>query len=197
VSITLPRFPRNTGYVMRPVREGRVLRAATGGSRLPISRLGDHWAMEVDPRVLGIECGRELVADVLRGSSETVRAYVPNPGVEIGSPGAPLVAGADQSGSEIDLDGLTPHFVIRKGWFVTIETTGSPRLYMVTAESVVAADGTVTLPLWPMLHVPPADNDPVEIAEPYIEGLVDEGGEHEVGLLAAAELEAFLIEEPD
>lgn len=183
--------------MMRPVREGRVLRAATGGARLPISRLGDHWAMEVDPRVLGIDCGRELVADVLRGSTEAVRAYIPNPGVETGAPGTPLVAGGGQSGSTIDLDGLTPQFVVRKGWFITVETSGSSRAYMVTEEAVVAADTTVTLSLWPMLHVQPSDNDPVEIAEPYIEGLVDDGGEHEVGLIAATQVDSFLIEEAD
>ena len=195
MTITLPRLHRNTAYVMKPVRRAEVLRAASGGARLPISRPGDHWSAEVDVGVLSTVCGRELIADVLRGAGETVRVPIPQPGIDPGAPGSVRIKGAGQSGTEVEMDGFTPYFALRKGWFLTIETSGAERAYLVCEEVIADAAGEATVTLWPMLHVQPADNDTVEIAEPYLVGLIDEGGDHESGLLPAVTLDSFTVEE--
>lgn len=197
MTIVLPRMPRNTAYTLRPVRQTEVQSAAAGGARLPINRTGDHWSVEVDTGALGIVCARELLADILRGAGEMVRVYIPQPGIDTGAPGAPRVKGGDQAGSTLLVDGLTPYFAVRKGWFVTVVTDGVGRPYLVTGEVIADAAGEATLPLWPMLHVQPADNDAVEIAEPYLDGLIVEGGEENSGLLPVGVPDSFVIEEQD
>lgn len=197
MTIVLPRMPRNTAYTLRPVRQAEVQRAAAGGARLPINRTGDHWSVEVDTGALGIVCARELLADILRGAGEMVRVYIPQPGIDTGAPGTPRVKGADQAGSSLIVDGLTPYFAVRKGWFVTVVTDGVGRPYLVTGVVIADNNGEATLPLWPMLHVQPADNDVVEIAEPFLDGLIVEGGDESSGLLPVGVPDSFLIEEQD
>ncbi len=191
-------LPRNAQCTMRPVRDGQVMRAATGGARLPVSRMGDHWAMEVDTGALSTLAARALTADILSAGAEPVRIAIPQPGVQIGPPGAPRVKGAGQSGSSIELDGFPPYALVQKGRFITIETGGEGRAYLVdVADTVANASGEITLALWPMLHVEPSDNDVVEVVSPYIEGLIAEGGDHASGLLAAVTPDQFEIEEQD
>ena len=191
----LPTLPRNTDYTLRRVRAGETLRAGTGGSRTQIEYLGDHWAVEIDTGVMGLLCARGLVADLLMGSSQIVRVPIPEPGIDKGAPGAPVVDGEDLSGSLIPMRGLTPHYVLRKGWFVTIDAAAGARAYLVTGEVIAGADSKAVVPVWPMLHVPVADGDRVELLNPWIEGAIDDDGEHSVGLMAAGEPGSFVVEE--
>lgn len=194
--IQLPPLPRETEYSPRPVREGEPLRAATGGARLPINRGGDHWAMDISLPDMDAECGREIVADLLLGSGQTVRVYLPQSEIKTGAPGSPKVKGAGQFGSELDADGFTPYAVIRKGWWVTIETGGRGRLHLTQAEVIADAAGEATLSLWPSLRAP-ADNDDIEIIDPYIEGTLERGGEHGAGILPTLSIDPFTVEELD
>lgn len=194
-TIILPRLARQTDYNLRRVRNSEVQRAGTGGSLSPLTRAGDHWAMEIDPRALGTVCGRELMADLSGGVANRVRVFIPQPGVDTGAPGLPKVKGAGQAGTSLLLDGLTPQYPIRKGWFLTVVTAEGATAHIVTAEAIVAANGEVTVSFWPELWLQPADNDGVEIAEPYLEGLVvDEGGQASA-YMAAVMTDPFVIEE--
>ena len=194
--IQLPPLPRETEYAPRPVREGEPLRAATGGARLPINRTGDHWAMEIALPDLDAEGGREIVADLLMGGGQTVRVYLPQSEIDTGAPGSPRVKGASQFGTELEADGFDPFVVIRKGWWVTIETDGRGRLYFTQAEVIADAAGEATLSLWPSLRET-EDNDVIEISEPYIEGTLETGGEHGAGVLPTLSIRAFTVEELD
>ena len=195
MTITLPRLPRTAQYELRPVRTTRVQRAATGGALLPISRMGDHWEIEIDVGSLSAICARELMADLLRAGGQPVRVLIPQHGIDAGAPGGPVVSGGGQAGSSIELEGFTAHFAIRKGWYLTIETDGVGRAFLVCEEVVADADGLATVAIWPMLREPPADGDRIEIVEPWLEGLVDKGGETEGGLGRAVTPGAFVIEE--
>lgn len=195
MTITLPRLPRTADYEMRFVDETRVQRAGTGGSLLPLSRLGDHWAIEIEVGSLSPLCARELTADILRARGQPVRVMIPQHGIDTGAPGAPRVAGAGQAGSFIAIDSITPNFAVRKGWFLTIVTGGVGRAYMVAAEVIANASGEVTVEILPMLREPPADNDVVDIAQPWLEGLATEGGGMEGGLMRAIRPGSFVIEE--
>lgn len=191
-------LPRGANYQMRPVRLVEVQRAAMNGARLPISRPGDHWAIEVETGTMGLMDARALGVDILMATANPVRLRIPQPGFDVGTPGRNVtVAGDGQAGSSISLTGLTPGYHLRKGQFLTIETSGSGRLYQVALATTADSEGDATVPIWPMLHVPPQDADPVEIGEPWIEGLIDDGGGHEVGMLPASEPEGFTIEEQD
>lgn len=195
MTIILPPAARTTDYALRRVTGSEPQRSAVGGVLTPLNRAGDHWAVEVDPGVLCTAAGRELLADIVRGGGERLRAPIPEPGVAKGTPGAPKVKGAGQAGSLLVCDGFTPQYAIAKGWFFTLVTAAGSSAHLVTAQAVADGSGEATLSFWPMLWRAPADNDVLVFVDPYIEGLIVEAGDQTSGLLAAVETDAFLIEE--
>lgn len=195
MTINLPRLPRGAQYALRHVRNSDTQRSGTGGSLTGLNRQGDHWAVEVDPGALGTDCGRALLADIVRGTGERLRVPLPQPGIVVGAVGSPRVKGSDQAGSSLLIDGLTPHFIIRKGWFFTVETPEGPSAHLVTTTVVADAAGEVTVSFWPMLWLAPADNDVVQMHSPYLEGFIVDDGEQSTGLFASVRTDAFTIEE--
>lgn len=194
MTIILPRLPRGAGYALRFVRASETQRSGRG-SLTPLNRAGDHLAIEVDPGVLATCCGRELLADLARGMGQRLRAPIPEPGTDKGAPGLPRVNGAGQSGTSLVLDGLTPQYAIRKGWFFTVVTSDGPTAHIVAEEAIASADGEVTVTFWPELWLEPADGDLIEIAEPYIEGLIVDEGDQSSGRFASVTTDSFVIEE--
>lgn len=195
MTISLTRLHRGAKFLMRPIKTGRVARSGIGGAALPLANLGDHWAIEVDAGAMGAGCGRALLADIVRGDGEPVRVEIPQLDIETGPAGAPKVNGAGQNGALLVLDGFTPQYIIRKGWFFTVENADLPSIHLVTATVVANAGGNATVSFWPGLRTIPADNTVINITAPWIEGLIDEGGDHETGLGRAMTLDTFVIEE--
>lgn len=195
MTITLPRLPRSAEYELRLIESTDVQRS-TNGVALPLSRPGDHFELEVDVGSLTAGCAWSLTVDLLRGRGETVRVFLPKQGVDVGTPGALVVDGADQSGALLAVRGGTPNAAIGK-WPITVITGGTGRLYLIAEETILDAAGAAALPLWPMLRVPPADGDTIEILDPFIEGLRKEGGELAMGLVRAGKPGSFVVEEQD
>lgn len=85
------------------------------------------------------------------------------------SVGTPLVAGASQAGGTLATDGWTPSTtVMRAGQCFSLGSDTNTRLYMVTEDAVSDGAGAATLSIVPELRVSPADNDPLEIADPEV-----------------------------
>jgi hypothetical protein len=195
VTIILPPASRSTDYQLRPVRNSEPQRAGTGGSLTPLSRLGDHWAVEVAPGVLATLCGRRLLADIVRGVGERIRVPIPQPGLDTGEPGSSVVRGNGQSGSTLALTRIAPHYPFQKGQFVTVVTAGGASAHILTADVAASAGGEATLSFWPLLWLAPSDGDRVEVRDPFLEGLiVDEGGQSSSSF-AAVTTDSFTIEE--
>lgn len=195
--IRLPRLPRGAEYALRHVRNSETQKSGTGGSLTGLNRAGDHWAVEVDPGVLGVACGRELLADIVQGTSQRIRVPLPMPlSAESGlAIGAPVVVGDEQAGSQLAITGMTPNMFIRKGWFFTLETADGASAHIVTAEVVADADGAVTVSFWPMLWLPPADGDRLEFEAPYLDGLIVDEGDQASSLFKAVRNDPFVVEE--
>jgi hypothetical protein len=194
MAITLGTLPRLTTYSMRVVSAANDLRPAFGGPVQRLARNGSRFALEVKvPAMSAAGCGIELIADLVRGETETIVAPVPDY-VPVASYGTPLVNGAGQLGSSLVVDGLTAGVVIAKGKFLSLVTGGQRYVHMVTAQTTANGSGQATLPIWPMLRVATTDNAVVELAAPKIEGFIAPGQEWSVGRLRAVGVE-FLIEE--
>lgn len=195
MTIILPPASRSTDYQLQHVRNSEAQRSGTGGSLTPLRRTGDHWAVEIAPGVLGTLCGRRLLADIVRGVGERIRVPIPQPGLDTGAPGSPVVDGAGQAGSTLALKNVTPHYAFQKGQFVTVETAEGASAHLIDTDAVADAAGGVTISFWPMMWLEPADGDSVEVSDPYLEGLiVDEGGQSS-GSFAAVTTDSFTIEE--
>jgi hypothetical protein len=78
---------------------------------------------------------------------------------------SPLVKGASQTGKTLLIDGMTPTTTTGKAgdWF-QLGTTGTSRLYRLTAPFTANGAGEATLDFWPALRVSPADNAPLTLA---------------------------------
>lgn len=194
MSITLQTLPRSTVYSMRAISAANDLTPSFGGSIQRIARKGSRWAIDVSISALGIKkCGMTMIADLVRGESELIRMKLPD-GITPSPYGSPLVNGAGQAGTTLVADNFTPQVALRKGKFFSVEVAGQGFVYMVTDETVADEDGDASIPIWPMIRAPIADNAPISIATPYIEGFIAPGQDWSISNMRAVGLN-FTIEE--
>src|SRR3546814_1909417 len=64
---------------------------------------------------------RIFIARLLKAKREGLRIPYPLIDVPQGAPGSPVVDGADQSGTTINLRGLTPGYAAKEGYWLSIE----------------------------------------------------------------------------
>lgn len=196
--ITLPPMPRSASYRMRAVYAASdPARPAAGGAPRPMDRPGDYWAMEIDTGALGGAHGLEFMANLVRGRGRIVALRLPTFGVDTGAVGLPVVDGEDVAGEMLPVRGLTANYPVRPGFLSILRAAGGRSTHLTSGEVIANADGEATLTLWPMLWKPVEDGDVVEIAEPWIEGRLVEGGDLETGLLPTLTPGAWTIEEAD
>jgi len=195
MTIILPALPRKAEFSPRPVRGSSILRPAFGGPRQPVARMGDHWAIDVDAGVMPPEWGFELLADLMQSGVTRVAIPFPEAGIDSGTPGAPVVDGAGQSGMTLLMRGFRPGYAVRKGKFFSAITNGQRFLSMARTAVIAGGDGRAAVPIWPMLRRPHADGDVIEMAQPMIEGFVDEPVGWSQGLHKALTIGRFVIEE--
>lgn len=168
MSIALPDWPYPAAMTPRLVTGRAELRPAWGGDIQRINRAGSRFAIDVTMPVMRYEDAQDW-SDI-NDETATVTMQIVQPGLDVGAPGITLVKGAGQSGTTLIIDGFTPYHVLRKNQWISVTTGG--RLYAYRVKTEVAADGTgeADVVLTTMLRAVHADNDPVEIAEPRIEG---------------------------
>ncbi|MFC5373911.1 hypothetical protein ACFPIF_15195 [Brevundimonas faecalis] len=140
-----------------------------GGNRQRNLRKGDHYVVDFNlPPMAPEEVGpwRKLMT-----AADTLLMRMPQPGFDVGAPGAPQVNGGPQLGSLLRLKGLTPGYKIRQGQFFSIVTADRRWLYAADADATADAAGIVSVPLEVMIRTAHFDGDVVEMADPKIEGL--------------------------
>ncbi|MFC0633296.1 hypothetical protein [Brevundimonas balnearis] len=194
MAITLGTLPRLTTFSMRAVSAANDLRPSFGGPVQRLGRKGSRFALDVKvPAMSAKGCGIALIADLLRGETETVILPVPDyvPAVPYGTP---LVNGAGQLGTTLVIDGLTPNVAILKGKFLSVILGGQRYVHIVAAQTTANGSGQASLPIWPMLRTPTTDNAVVELAAPKIEGFVQPGQEWSISRLQAVGVD-FSVEE--
>ena len=193
MTITLQGLPRATNYNMRAISAANTLSPAFGGADQRLSRKGSRFAIDISiPALSAAGCGMGLIADLLRGETETLVLEIPEhlPAVAYGAP----VANGVSTGSVLAVKGLTPGAVIRKGKFLSIILSGQRFVYMVTAEMTVPAGGLASLPIWPMLRRPTIDGAVIELAAPKIEGFIEPGQDWSINSLKAVGM-SFTLKE--
>ena len=125
------------------------LRPAFGGGVQRLTRLGSRWAMTFQLTLMTYE--DSLNWSDLEVEGDTVSLRIPQPGVDTGSPGTPVVDGAGQSGSTLNLRGLTPGYVMGKRW-LSVSTGGLLYAYRATASATADGSGDIAIPVRPMIR---------------------------------------------
>lgn len=167
--IELPRLPRPNRMAVDVLDFGFTQR---GAASLRVERPGGRhriilsWPREI---VEGAVASKFL-ALLKRGKRQSVQIDVLLPQPQ-GSPGAPVVDGAGQSGSSIAIRGLTPNYTAKADYWLTIvEADGTAYLHSVF-ETVRADDaGEATVEIEPPLRAPFPDGAAVHLARPYVQG---------------------------
>jgi hypothetical protein len=118
--------------------------------------------------------GRIFVSRLLRGKTEGVRLEYPLQHETQGISGSPVVNGAGQAGTTLNLRGFQPYYTAKEGYWLSIkDATGQNYLYNVAGDFNASAAGVMTLQCYPPLRSPYLDGALVNFSKPIIEGLVD------------------------
>jgi hypothetical protein len=172
--IELPSNPAPNGVVPRLIDYGFTMRSPTGGSSLRLDRAGSRFAVEVSYPPMKADKARVFVSRLLEAKSQGLRIEFPLLGVSQGNPGTPVVDGAGQAGKTLSVRGLTPGYVVKEGyWLSIVDADGQHYLHNATAVVTADAGGLASLSITPALRVPFADGAVIHLAKPMIEGLVD------------------------
>lgn len=170
--ITLPTTPAPNGIELSLLDYGAILRPPGGGAVQRVNRKGSRWRASVSlPPMLPAEA-RIFISRLARAKFEGVRLELPLL-VDQGAPGAPVVNGAGQAGTTINLRGMTNGYVVAEGyWLSIVNAAGQHFLHCVTA-SVTVAGGLAAVGIVPELRTSFADGATVHLVAPQIEGFVD------------------------
>lgn len=152
---------------------GFLQRTGAGGETTRIDRMGSRYRVGFTFGPFYPALGNIMVSRLLAAKSEGIR--LPYPLLENqGAPGTPLVDGAGQSGGTLLLKGLTPGYVCREGyWLSIVDENGRHYLHNVKTGGRATAGGALTIGITPILRWPYLNNAVVHLAKPMVEGWVD------------------------
>lgn len=117
------------------------------------------------------EQGRVMVARLIAGKQGGIRIPLPLQHSQ-GSPGSPLLNGAVTSGRTLVLDGLTPGYTCKEGYWLSLEKDGQHYLHNVRTGGRASDTGTLTIVLNELVRTSFPDNTVVHLAKPMVQGLV-------------------------
>lgn len=166
-----PRLPQTA--TRRFLDFGADLTPQVGGPSQRINFMGDRFALVINyPRLKPEPDGRILMSAMNQAKKVGAIFPWPEPGVAVIDYGTPVVNGATQQGMTLNLRGLDPGITILNGKFLSIIYAGQRYLHHSTADTPVLSNGTVELPIFPMLRISPNDGATIELAQPMIEGVL-------------------------
>lgn len=134
-----------------------------------INHAGRRWEIDVTLKPMRHSDARTWLAWLakLDGSLNTFTMSDPlgcNPQGSAG--GTPLVAGASQTGSSLNVDGCTTSTTdwLKAGDYIQLGTGADARLHMATDDVDTDGTGAATINIWPPLTSSPADNASVIVS---------------------------------
>lgn len=171
--IELPTSPAPNSATPTLLDFGFVQRPALGAAALRIDRAGNRHQVEFGFPPMSAEVARVFVSRLQQAKSEGLRIAFPLLGVSQGSPGSPTVRGSGAGGTALPLEGLTPGYVAKEGyWLTVIDADEVHYLHCLAATATADAAGEADLVVTPPLRHFPGAGDAVLLARPLVEGLV-------------------------
>lgn len=137
-----------------------------------IDRKGSRYKLACTYGPFHPDEGRVMVSRLIAAKQEGLRVAFPLLHDQ-GSPGSPLTVGAFSTGRTINLDGMTPGYFCKEGYWLSLVKDGRHYLHSVRTGGRVSSTGTLTITLNEMLRDSFADNTVVHLAKPMVEGLIE------------------------
>ena len=174
MSIILPSLPGPMQADITYLDWGGVIGSPLGGADQKLNRLGDRFALSVTlPTMESHGTAREWIAKLILARKTGAIYEWPQPGFGVGAPGQPVVDGAGQAGTTLNLRAGTPRYSYRFDQHISVIHNGRRYLHMVVAPAIADENGDVSLSVAPMLRAPYADGATVEVGRPKIEGFLE------------------------
>jgi hypothetical protein len=173
--IELPDDPAPNGVEVSLLDFGMILRPATGAAVLRLNRAGSRYRVTVSFPPMKPDVAGKFIARFQKAKREGLRIDFPLLGFSQGSPGAPLVDGANPTGTTLPVKGLTPGYPVKEGfWLTLIDADGNRYLHCATSAVRADASGDAELEIEPPIRAPLPDEAVILLARPTIEGVVVE-----------------------
>ncbi len=138
-----------------------------------VDRLGDRFGFSFVTPKQPEETSPDWQAFVSNG---LFGAVVVMDWIEFGQPSrgynTPLVRGAGQAGSYLEIDGLPANQRIEPAKMFSIKDGNKRSIHQVRARVSADASGVANLHFWPMLPWSPSDNAVIELARPKLQGIM-------------------------
>lgn len=174
--ITLPTAVGANGCDWEIVSFNIHARPATGAAVQPIYRPGSRFALNISYPPMYADDARKITSRLIRAERAGMQIDVPLLGVSQGSPGAPVVNGANPSGTSLPLRGCTPGYVFEEGyWLTLVNAAGDYFLHRVVGSVAVNGSGLATLSIETPIRAPFADGTTVLAAAPKVQGFIENG----------------------
>ena len=146
-----------------------------GGPVQTIRRIGKrHSIMITMPPMEYEPDGRRWITRIVDAKQEDGKVVFPQPGFDIGAPGAPTVASETVGGMSLPITGGTPHYAIREGQALHVESAGRIYFYMARAQTILDASGAGVVALNVPLRKVASPGDKVELARPVVAGQIED-----------------------
>ena len=146
-----------------------VYQSPLNGSAQTIDRGGLKWRAQYNYTNISKDRRARLMAIMarLRSQANRIRVSVYDNPKRGAYGGTPLVMGASQTGSSIDLDGLSNNITnwIRAGDYFSIDVNGEHELKMCTEDASSNGSGEITINFEPRLRESPLDNAAVFVED--------------------------------
>lgn len=171
--ITLPASPAPNSASPELLDYGAILRPATGAKILRVNRAGSRYSIQIGFPEMPVETAQVIISRLQEAKRVGLRIPYPLVRVSQGSPGSPLIDGTDSAGTVMKLKALTPHYIVKEGyWLTVVDADGVYYLHNVRGTVRAGADGKATLQVEPPIRAPIANECVVLLAKPMVEGLV-------------------------
>lgn len=171
--ITLPSLPAPNGVRLGLLDFGFIQRPITGAAAQRVDRKGNRFQADFTFPPMKANTARVFTSRLQTAKREGIRMEVPLLDVDQGSPGSPVVDGANQTGTSLNIRGLTPGYEFKEGFWLSI-LAGSGQYFLHNVRGDVTADGLgdATITIEPALRVLFPDGAVIDLVTPKIEGLV-------------------------
>ena len=137
-----------------------------------IDRKGGRFKLALSYGPYEPDKARVMVSRLIAAKQEGLRIEYPLLHSQ-GAPGAPLLNGAVTSGRTLVLDGLTPGYTCKEGYWLSLVKSGQHYLHSVRTGGRANGSGQLTITLNELVRDSFADNTVVNLAKPMIEGFVE------------------------
>ena len=166
-----------------------------GASTLRVDRPGTKFAILFGFPPMDVDAARAFVSKMLRGSRQGLQINIPTL-VKQGIPGSPVVDGnVTGAATSIAVRGLTPSYVAKEQfWMTIVRSDGTAYLHSVFETVVANGSGEATIEIEPPLRAPFVDGDTIHLGKPFMQGFIEGGFKWKVDGEQFVELSA-LVEE--